>query len=409
MNHVGWSFPRAELLPVYPFLAADEIKHRVIQSGAEIIDLGLGNPDRPTPPEIVARLHATADEPANHRYHPGRGALELREAFARWYARRYHVRFDPNEETIVTIGAKEGISHFCLTVLDRGDTAIVPDPCYPIHEGGPLIAGASIERYPVTRELSAARAVNDAIDRVRARGGKPKLVVANYPHNPTGTAVSPSELAELVRVVAKSDCMLLHDIAYADLDFGNRFAPSIFACGVDAQEVRRFAVEVFSMSKSYNMPGWRIGLMAGNDRMIRALAHVKSYLDYGTFRPLQLAAAWALDDGDSLVDVIRGRYHERMEALVGGLNECGWGSDDAGIVNVEMPGGTMFLWVPLPAKWRSETSLEVTRRLLENAHVAVSPGHGFGELGEGFVRFSLIADSPVLREACARIGKALGS
>lgn len=404
---LNWAFPRAEALPIYPFLAADEVKHRVIASGADVIDLGLGNPDQPTPPDIVAQLHATADRGENHRYHPGRGAKALREAFARWYGRRYAAKFSVDEELIVTIGAKEGISHLCLAVLDRGDVALVPDPCYPIHEGAPLIAGATLEHYPVSKDIEPARAVADALQRVQDRGGRPKMVIANYPHNPTGTIVTREQLAELVRVVRDSGALLLHDIAYADLDFRDRLAPSIFGCGVDPDEVRKFAIEVFSMSKSYNMPGWRVGLMAGNARMIAALSHMKSYLDYGTFMPIQLAAAWALDHGDHLVDGIRGLYQRRLAALLDTLRRSGWGGVLPGGFEVAAPGGTMFLWAPIPFGWTGATSLETTRRLLETAHVAVSPGSGFGSGGEGYVRFSLIADEGRLREAGERIKSVL--
>jgi alanine-synthesizing transaminase len=225
-------------------------------------------------------------------------------------------------------------------------------------------------------------------------------VIANYPHNPTGQIVSRQDLAELVELVRDSGALLLHDLAYADLDFSNRHAPSIFDCGVDADEVRRFAVEVFSMSKSYSMPGWRIAFMVGNERMIGALAHLKTYMDYGTFQPLQHAAAWALDNGDALVDEIRALYEARAGALVEGLSEAGWG-------DVPVPQGTMFVWARIPAKLDGMTSLEATSWLIEHAHVALAPGSGFGDAGEGYLRFALIEDPPRIREACRRIGAAL--
>ena len=402
-----WPFPRADSLPIYPFLAADEIKRRVIATGADLIDLGLGNPDQATPAEIVRELHTAADRGENHRYYPGRGSLLLRRAVSRWYERRYEARFDAEEEVLVTMGAKEGISHLCLAVLDRGDVAVVPDPCYPIHEGAPIIAGADVVRYAVRPDMPPARAVADALGRVRAGGRRAKLVIANYPHNPTGTVITREELAALVRVVRDAGALLLHDLAYADLDFTARHAPSIFDCGLDSVTVRSFAVEIFSMSKSYNMPGWRIGVMAGNARMVSALSHLKAYVDYGTFMPIQLAAAWALDHGDGLVDVIRERYQSRMQALLAGLGDCGWAGPGAAGSEVAPPGGTMFVWAPLPHAWRTETALEVTRRLIEEAHVAVSPGSGFGAAGEGFVRFSLIEEPERLREACVRIQNAL--
>jgi alanine-synthesizing transaminase len=283
-----------------------------------------------------------------------------------------------------------------LAILDRGDTAVVPDPCYPIHQGAPAIAGAAVIGYPVKDGLAPARAIGDALERAE----NAKLVIANYPHNPTGKIVKREELRDLVQVVQKSGALLLHDVAYADLDFSSRYAPSIFDCGIDSAEVRKFAVEVFSMSKSYNMPGWRIAFMVGNERMIAALAHLKTYMDYGTFMPLQHASAWALENGDGLVDEIRALYQSRATTLVEGLREAGWG-------DVPEPSGTMFVWARLPKKLAGKTSAEATNWLIEHAHVAVSPGTGFGPGGEGFVRFALIEDPPRVAEACRRIGKAL--
>lgn len=398
MTH--WDFPRADALPTYAFVATDAIKARVVATGVELIDLGLGNPDRPTPKAIVDQLHVAADIGKNHRYHPGRGLPQLRRALVGWYERRYQTKFDADKETLVTMGAKEGISHLCIAILDRGDFAVVPDPCYPIHEGAPAIAGASVEGYAVREGLAPARAVADTIARVEKKGGKVKLVIANYPHNPTGAVVSKDELAELVRVVQRSGAMLLHDAAYADLDFSARHAPSIFDVGIPHDEVKEFAVEVFSMSKSYNMPGWRIAFMVGNARMIGALAHLKTYMDYGTFMPLQYAAAWALDHGDGLVDEIRSLYQARASTLVQGLEASGWG-------DVPVPSGTMFVWAKIPAKLAGMSAMEATNWLIEHAHVALAAGTGFGPGGEGFLRFALIEDPPKVSEACRRIGAAL--
>jgi alanine-synthesizing transaminase len=285
------------------------------------------------------------------------------------------------------MGAKEGISHLCLAILDRGDSAVVPDPCYPIHEGGPAIAGAAVVGYSVAAELEPAKAIADAMQKVEKAGGKTKLVIANYPHNPTGFVISREALADLVRVVGRAGAMLLHDAAYADLDFSTRHAPSIFDCGVDHDQVKSFAVEVFSMSKSYNMPGWRIAFMAGNARMVAALSHLKTYMDYGTFMPLQYAAAWALDHGDGLVDEIRSLYQARATTLTRGLAASGWAK--------------------IPRKLAGKSSRDAATWLIEEAHVALSPGTGFGPGGEGFLRFALIEDPPRVEEACTRIGKAL--
>lgn len=402
MTAQDWTFPRADALPPYAFVVTDAVKARVRAAGAEIIDLGLGNPDRPTPPEIVAQLHATADTTENHRYHPGRGLLPLRKAAADWYERRYGVKFDTASEVIITMGAKEGMSNLCLAILDRGDVAVVPDPCYPIHAFAPQIAGATVEYYPATRDVAPAAAIAEAIARVEKRGQRVKLVIANYPQNPTGIVISREELASVVRTVQRSGAVLLHDMAYADLDFASRFAPSIFDCGVDREVVKSFAVEVFSMSKSYNMPGWRIAYMVGNDRLIGALAHMKTYLDYGTFAPLQLAAAWALEHGDKFAEQIRDLYKTRATALVTGLREAGW-------PDVDEPSGTMFVWTKIPKAFGGKRSLAATTELIESAHVAVSPGVGFGPGGDEFVRFALIEDPPRIFEACARIARFLGT
>ncbi len=393
-----WPFPRADALPPYAFVTTDVAKAKVVASGADLIDLGLGNPDHATPREILDVFHASADIGKNHRYHPGRGLPELRQAFAAWYARRYSATFDPDSEIIVTMGAKEGMSHLCFAILGPGDVAIVPDPCYPIHAGAPRIAGADVEFYSARAGIAPGEAVADAIKRVEARGQKPKLVIANYPQNPTGRVVTRDEMTELVRVVQRSGALFLHDMAYADLDFRSRFSPSIFDCGVDREEVKRFAVEVFSMSKSYSMPGWRVAFMAGNRRMISALAHMKTYLDYGTFAPLQYAAAWALTNGDHIASELRDLYRGRATALVDGLHRAGW-------TTVAEPSGTMFVWCELPPGKREKGSMAAVTDLIERAHVAAAPGVGFGPGGEGYLRFALIEDPPRIVEACERIGR----
>jgi len=393
-----WTFSRAQALPPYAFVVSDAVKERVRASGADLIDLGLGNPDRPTPPEIVAQLHATADTTENHRYHPGRGLPVLRNAAAAWYARRYGVRFDIEREVIITMGAKEGMSHLCLATLGPGDTAIVPDPCYPIHAYAPQIAGAAVEYYPANTEVAPAIAIADAIQRVNNRGQRAKLVIANYPQNPTGQVITPEALADLVRVVHKSGALLLHDLAYADFDFSRRHAPSIFDCGIEREVVKSFAVEVFSMSKSYNMPGWRIAYMVGNERMVGALAHMKTYLDYGTFAPLQLASAWALEHGDRFANEMHTLYELRSAALVAGLRGAGW-------PNLAEPSGTMFVWAKIPPAFGGKKSLAASTELIESAHVAVAPGVGFGPGGDDYLRFALIEDPPRVNEACTRIAQ----
>jgi alanine-synthesizing transaminase len=395
-----WSFPRAEALPTYAFLALDAVKKRVLGSGADLIDLGLGNPDKPTPKPIVDQLHASADIGKNHRYHPGRGLPALRQAMSNWYERRYHAKFDPETKVLVTMGAKEGISHLCLAILDRGDTTLYPDPCYPIHQHAPVIAGSAAVGYPVVEGLEPAKAISDALEKVKKAGGATKLVIANYPHNPTGYTITKEALKDVVLVTQKAGALLLHDAAYADLDFKARHAPSIFDCGLDQKDVEKSAVEIFSMSKSYSMPGWRIAFVVGNERMVGALSHLKTYMDYGTFIPIQTAAAWALDNGDALVDEIRAMYESRATTLCKGLAEANWGEPP-------VPRGSMFIWSKLPKKLAHLNSADAATWLIENAHVAVSPGTGFGPGGEGFVRFALIEDPPRVAEACQRIQKAL--
>jgi alanine-synthesizing transaminase len=397
-----WTFPRADNLPPYAFVITDAVKERVRHAGADLIDLGLGNPDRPTPRAIVDKLHETADVGKNHRYHPGRGLPELRHAIARWYQTRYQAKLDPDSEVIITMGAKEGMSHLCLAVLDRGDVTIAPDPCYPIHASGPKIAGSDVEYYRANSDIEPADAIAEAIARVESSGRKPKLVIANYPQNPTGQTITREQMAALVRTVQRSGAYLLHDLAYADLDFQSRFAPSIFDCGLPLDEVKAFAVEVFSMSKSYNMPGWRIAYLVGNAKLVGALSHIKTYLDYGTFMPLQWAAAWALDNGDTFAEEIRDLYHQRALALVSGLRRAGW-------PDVSEPRGTMFVWAPIPSVLSTQGSIHATTRLIEEAHVACSPGIGFGTGGDGHVRFALIEDPPRVTEACERIARLLAA
>jgi alanine-synthesizing transaminase len=278
--------------------------------------------------------------------------------------------------------------------------AIAPDPAYPIHVGAPRIAGADVELYRAALDITPGDAVAEAVARVERSGRRPKLVIANYPQNPTGQIVSKEQLGALVRAVQRSGAMLLHDLAYADQDFTTRYAPSIFDCGVPVSEVKEFAVEVFSMSKSYSMAGWRIAFMAGNARMVGALAHLKTYLDYGTFMPLQHAAAWALEHGDAFAVEFRDLYQRRATALVAGLRAAGW-------PDVAEPSGTMFVWAKVPSVLSTQGSLDATTRLIERAHVVVAPGIGFGPGGDGHVRFALIEDPPRIAEACERIGRTL--
>lgn len=395
-----WPFPRADALPPYGFVLTDAAKARAEARGAKLIDLGLGNPDRPTPAEIIEELQRAAEIGQNHRYHPGPGLLELREAAARWYARRYGVGFHPDGEVVVTMGAKEGMSHLCMAILDAGDVALVPDPGYPIHAAAPRIAGARVVSYRARADVPVAAAISESIAQVVHEGSRPKLVIVNYPQNPTGRIVSREEMGQLVSVVRDAGALLLSDLAYADLDFCSRYAPSVFDAGVDPDVVKEFAVETFSMSKSYNMAGSRIAFMVGNRRLLKALSHLKTYLDYGTFAPLQLAAAWALDHGDRFVTEIRDLYHGRATALAEGLRS-------AGFPDVREPSGTMFVWAKIPERWAAQGSLATAIQLIDQVAVATAPGVGFGPEGEGYLRFALIHDPPLIAEACGRLGEIL--
>lgn len=399
MSSFTWSFPRSEQLPTYAFVALDAVKAKVLATGADLIDLGMGNPDHTAPPLIVEQLKKAADVGKNHRYHPGRGLLDLREAACEWYARRYQVQFLPDRDVMVTMGAKDGMTGLCLALLGPGDHVLSPDPAYPIHAGAPTIAGAQVHTYSVEAP-DQAETIRQRLEELAAASKRVKLVILNYPHNPTGRVVSREELRKIVEVVRDAGALLLHDIAYADLDFASRYAPSIFDCGVPQEEMQEFAVETFSMSKSYHMPGWRIAFMVGSPRMIAALAHLKTYTDYGTFVPLQVAAAWALRHADSVVEEMRELYHSRAHSLVTGLRAAGW-------TEVEEPTGSMFVWTRLPQSLAHLNSRDGTAYLIEHAHVIVSPGSGFGQAGEGYVRFALIEDPPRIQEACERIGRML--
>ena len=377
-------FSRIKRLPPYVFSITTELKNAARKRGEDIIDFGMGNPDGPTPKPIVDKLIEAAQKPATHRYSVSRGLPRLRKAICNWYKRRYKVELDPETEAIVTIGSKEGIAHLCLATLDRGDTVLVPNPSYPIHVYGPVIAGADIRSVPMKAGVDFLGELEQAL---RLMYPRPKILILNFPSNPTTQCV---ELAFLERVVAlclEYKLYVVHDLAYADIVFDGYRAPSI----LEVPGSKEIAVEFFTLSKSYNMPGWRIGFMTGNPKLVAALGRLKSYFDYGTFTPIQVAAILALDGPQECVQKICDNYRKRRDTLVQGLSKANW--------PVELPRATMFVWAPIPEQYKRLGSLEFSKKLLSDAKVAVSPGIGFGEYGDDHVRFSLIENEERTRQA----------
>jgi alanine-synthesizing transaminase len=386
-------FPRIERLPPYVFNAIGELCLQARRAGQDIIDFGMGNPDEPTPTHIVNKLvEATAKAP-NHRYSVSRGVYKLRLAICGWYKRRYGVDLDPDAEAIVTIGSKEGIGHLALAVLDQGDVVLAPTPTYPIHQYGCIIAGAEVIGIPLHRGDEFFEEMLAAVGRARSH---PKLLIINFPHNPTTATVDRRFMQRVVDFARENEILVVHDFAYADLCFDGYRAPSI----MEIPGAREVAVEFFTLSKSYNMPGWRVGFAVGNRQMIAALARLKSYFDYGIFAPVQVAAIAALNGPQQCLTDIVETYRSRRDVLVSGLNRAGW--------PVEPPRATMFVWAPLPEPLRAMGSLEFAKFLLREARIAVSPGVGFGVAGDGHVRFALIENEHRTRQAVRGIRHALG-
>jgi alanine-synthesizing transaminase len=385
-------FPRIKRLPPYVFNAIGELCLQARRAGEDIIDFGMGNPDEPTPPHIVAKLVEAATKPPNHRYSVSRGVYKLRLAIADWYRRRYGVEFDPDSEAIVTIGSKEGIAHLALAVLDQGDVVLAPTPTYPIHQYGCVIAGAQVQGVPISQGADFFDSMIETVNRCWPR---PKLLMMNFPHNPTTATVDLGFMKRVVEFAREHEIMVVHDFAYADLCFDGYKAPSM----MQVPGAREVGVEFFTLSKSYNMPGWRVGFAVGNREMIGALSRLKSYFDYGIFAPVQVAAIAALNGPQECVAEITETYRRRRDALVDGLNRAGW--------PVEKPRSTMFVWAPIPEPLRAMGSLDFAKFLLAEAKVAVSPGVGFGADGDGFVRFALIENEHRTRQAIRGIRHAL--
>jgi len=378
-------FPRIQRLPPYVFAVVTELKSKMRRAGEDIIDLGMGNPDLPTPKHIVEKLIEAARNPRNHRYSLSRGIPKLRLAICNWYKRKYGVTLDPDTEAIATIGAKEGISHLVLATMGPGDIALVPSPTYPIHNYSVIIAGADV------RSISLTSGEGDFLDRVeramKTLWPRPKMMIISFPHNPTTEVVELDFFRRVVAFAKEHGILVVHDLAYADLVFDGYKAPSI----LQVPGAKDVAVELYSMSKGYSMPGWRVGFVVGNKRMVGALTRIKSYLDYGMFQAIQIAATVALNGPNRVVDEAVEVYRKRRDCLVDGFARIGW--------EFEKPKGTMFVWAPLPEPFRAMGSLEFSKHLLTHAKVAVSPGIGFGEHGEGFVRFALVENEHRIRQA----------
>ena len=377
-------FSRIQRLPAYVFNITGEMKMSARRRGEDIIDFGMGNPDGATPKHIVDKLIEAVLKPATHRYSVSKGIPRLRRAITNWYKTRYDVDLDPETEAIVTIGSKEGIAHLCLAILDSRDTVLVPNPSYPIHIYGPVIAGAHIVSVPVHDQEQFLAQLEELIPRMTPR---PKALIVNFPSNPTTECVELPFLARMVELAREYGFHLIHDLAYADLAFDGYTPPSV----LQVPGAKDVAVEFFTMSKSYNMPGWRVGFMVGNPVLVSALARLKSYFDYGTFTPIQVASIAALEGPQECVHEICEIYRKRRDVLVEGLNKMVW--------PVAMPKATMFVWAQIPEQYRKLGSLEFSKLLLTEAKTAVSPGIGFGDYGDGHVRFSLIENEERTRQA----------
>jgi alanine-synthesizing transaminase len=386
-------FSRIQRLPAYVFNITGEMKTAARRRGEDIIDFGMGNPDGATPKHIVDKLVEAVLKPPTHRYSVSRGLPRLRKAISNWYQTRYGVDLDPETEAIVTIGSKEGIAHLCLAILDSRDTVLVPNPSYPIHIYGPVIAGAHIVSVPVHDQEQFLKQLEDLIPRMTPR---PKALIVNFPSNPTTECVELPFLARLVELAREHGFYLIQDLAYADIAFDGYKPPSV----MQVPGAKDVAVEFFTLSKSYNMPGWRIGFMVGNKKLVGALARLKSYFDYGTFTPIQVAAIQALEGPQECVTQICETYRKRRDVLIEGLNKLGW--------QVASPKATMFVWAKIPEAYREMKSLEFSKLLLTEAKVAVSPGIGFGDYGDDHVRFALIENEERTRQALRGIRAMLG-
>src|SRR5438067_759343 len=383
-NFTMREFSRIKRLPPYVFNITNELKMAARRRGDDVIDLSMGNPDGPTPKHIVEKLVEAARRGDTHGYSVSKGIPRLRKAICDWYNRRWGVELDPETEAIVTIGSKEGIAHLALATLGRGDTVLVPNPSYPIHIYGPVIAGSDIRHVPMSPDVDFFAELEHTI---RTSFPKPKMLIINFPSNPTAQCVELPFFEKLVALAREYGIYIVHDLAYADITFDGWKAPSI----MQVEGARDVAVEFFTMSKSYNMAGWRIGFMVGNKDLVYALSRIKGYHDYGTFTPLQVAAIAALEGPQECVQEIAQKYQKRRDVLVKGLHEAGW--------KVDVPKASMYVWAKIPEAYANLGSLEFSKQLLAKAKVSVSPGIGFGEFGDGHVRFAMIENEPRTRQA----------
>ncbi len=377
-------FPRIKRLPPYVFNIVNDLKAKARARGEDIIDFGMGNPDQPAPKHIVDKLVEAAQRPDTHRYSVSRGIPRLRKAICDWYQRKFDVELDADSETIVTIGSKEGLAHLALATVGPGDAVLVPNPAYPIHPYGFVIAGADIRHVPLTPDVDFFVELEKS---VKDSWPKPKMLVLNFPGNPTTQCVDLDFFERIVAFAREHQIWVIHDLAYGEICFDGYKAPSI----LQVPGAKDVAVEFYTLSKTYNMPGWRVGFMSGNATLVAALARMKSYLDYGMFTPIQVAAIAALEGPQECVGEITETYRKRRDVLCDGLNAIGWA--------VEKPKATMFVWARIPEQFRAMGSLEFSKKLLMDAKVAVSPGIGFGEYGDEYVRFGLIENQHRTRQA----------
>jgi len=386
-------FRRIDRLPPYVFNVVNDLKAAARRNGEDIIDLGMGNPDLATPSHIVDKLTEAAQNPRNHRYSTSRGIPKLRKAIVDWYDRRYGIALDPETEAMSTMGAKEAISHMAWTLVAPGDTCLVPEPTYPIHTFSVALAGADVRSVPLGPDQDFFQNMKDAYEGTWPR---PRLIITSFPHNPTTQCVDRSFFEQLVAFAKEHEMLVIHDFAYADLTFDEYRAPSF----LEVPGAKDVGVEIFSMSKSFSMAGWRIAFVVGNPQMVAALTRLKSYLDYGVFQPIQISAIIALNECEEETKVFRDTYRARRDTLIEGLERAGW--------DVPSPKATMFVWAQIPDAYSEQGSLEFAKYLLKEGKVAVSPGIGFGRAGDRFVRFALVENEHRIRQATRGIRKALG-
>ena len=393
-SNMSEEFHRIRRLPPYVFAEVNAAKAKARAAAADIIDLGMGNPDSPTPAHIVAKLVETVADPRSHRYSTSKGIPGLRRAQAAYYQRRFGVKLDPETEVIATLGSKEGLANLAAAITSPGDTILVPNPSYPIHQFGFIIAGASVRSIPATPDEEMLAAIDRA---VRHSVPKPTAVIVNFPSNPTAYMATLDFYKQLVRLAKQHELFIISDLAYSEIYFDGNPPPSV----LQVEGAKDITIEFTSMSKTYSMPGWRMGFGVGNPRLITALTRMKSYLDYGAFTPIQVAATAALNGPQDCVEEMRNLYRERRDILIKGLQAAGW--------NVPSPDGSMFAWAPIPPKYAHMGSLEFSKLLMAKARVAVAPGIGFGEYGDGHVRIAVVENAQRLRQAVRNIKQFLAT